>query len=63
MRIVKTTGKFGDPDLDRFADRIVLAQAQLATIALLGQTISDPPTQSEVQDISDKIDELLTAFR
>lgn len=29
----------------------------------LNQTISDPPTQTEVQDISDKIDALLAAMR
>lgn len=32
-------------------------------IADLDQTISDPPTQSEVQTISDKFDALLTAIR
>jgi hypothetical protein len=36
---------------------------QAAAVADLGQTISDPPTQSEVQAISDKIDALLAALR
>lgn len=38
-------------------------QAQAAAVADLNQTISDPPTQAEVQAISDKIDELLAALR
>jgi hypothetical protein len=32
-------------------------------VADLNQTISDPPTQAEVQAISDKVDELLAALR
>lgn len=35
----------------------------LAAIASLGQVTSNPPTQAEVQAISDKIDELLAALR
>jgi len=31
-------------------------------IAALNQTISDPPTQAEVQAISDKVDSILTAL-
>lgn len=46
---------------------IYLNGAQLVTdvsaIADLDQTIEDPPTQAEVQAISDKIDELLAALR
>lgn len=34
-----------------------------AAIADLGQTISNPPTQAEVQAITDKIDGLLAALR
>jgi hypothetical protein len=29
----------------------------------LGMNVSDPPTQSEVQEIADKIDELLAALK
>lgn len=36
---------------------------QAAAVADLNQTIADPPTQAEVQAISDKIDELLGALR
>lgn len=39
------------------------AQAEAAAVADLNQTISDPPTQAEVQAISDKVDELLAALR
>lgn len=35
----------------------------IAAIADLNQTISNPPTQAEVQAISDKIDELFAAMR
>jgi len=37
--------------------------AQEAAIADLNQTITDPPSQAEVQAISDKVDELLAALR
>lgn len=36
---------------------------QTTAIADLNQTISSPPTQAEVQAISDKIDEILAALR
>lgn len=36
---------------------------QAAAVADLAQTITDPPTQAEVQAISDKIDNLLAALR
>ena len=35
----------------------------VSPVADLNQTISDPPTQAEVQAISDKIDEILAAMR
>lgn len=34
-----------------------------AAVADLNQTITDPPTQAEVQAISDKVDELLASLR
>lgn len=37
--------------------------AQGTAVADLDQTISDPPTQAEVQALSDKVDELLAALR
>ena len=33
------------------------------TVALLGLTVSDPPTQAEMQAIASKLDELITAQR
>lgn len=36
---------------------------EATAVADLSQTISDPPTQTEVQDISNKIDELLAVKR
>lgn len=39
------------------------ANKAAAAVADLGQTISDPPTQAEVQAISDKVDEILAALR
>ena len=35
----------------------------IAAVADLNQTITNPPTQAEVQAISDKIDEILAAAR
>lgn len=32
-------------------------------VSTLGQTITNPPTQTEVQDISDKIDEMIAALK
>ena len=49
--------------LEWFSNLIVLVEAQGAAVADLNQTITNPPTQAEVQDISDKIDELLAALR
>jgi len=37
--------------------------SQMAAISDLSQTISSPPTQAEVQAISDKVDEVLAAMR
>lgn len=36
---------------------------QAAAVTDLAQTISDPPTQADVQALSDKVDELLAAMR
>ena len=32
-------------------------------VALLGITVSDPPTQAEMQAVANKLDELITALR
>jgi hypothetical protein len=47
-------------DAEAAADAI---DAAATAVADLNQTISDPPTQAEVQAISDKVDELLAALR
>jgi hypothetical protein len=39
------------------------ASANTNTIALLGLTVSDPPTQAEVQALANKLDELILALR
>ena len=38
-------------------------RTNIAAVADLNQTITNPPTQAEVQAISDKIDEILAALR
>jgi len=32
-------------------------------VAIIGQTTTDPPTQAEVQEIADKVDELIAALK
>ena len=56
---------------DLIADRVTTAELQaeiyantaasFAGIAKLNLTVSDPPTQAQMQSIADKIDELITA--
>lgn len=43
-------------------DRIKSITDSMSVISKLNQTISNPPTQTEVQAISDKVDELLNSF-
>ena len=43
--------------------RLIGLTKPIGAVADLDQTISNPPTQAEVQAISDKIDELLAAMR
>lgn len=38
------------------------AKNRIANVALLAMTVSNPPTQAEVQAIANKIDEILTAL-
>ena len=46
------------------ADAVTKKHAHVTSaITDLNQTIANPPTQAEVQSISDKIDEMLTALR
>ena len=39
------------------------SSANTNSITLLGLTVSDPPTQAEMQAIANKLDELITAQR
>ena len=48
-------------DLDELDD--LAAALPMAAEADLNQTISDPPTQTQVQDLSDKVDALLAKMR
>ena len=43
--------------------RALASEIPMGAIADLDQTISDPPTQAEVQALSDKVDALLAALR
>ena len=45
------------------ASAIATTSANSNGVALLGLTVSDPPTQAEVQQIADKLDELINALR
>lgn len=70
---VNTTKVNIPTQLDPNNQRVLLSTLQLVedfannprieAVADLSQTISDPPTQAEVQAISDKIDELLGKLR
>jgi hypothetical protein len=39
------------------------SSASSNTVATLGLSVSDPPTQAQVQQIADKLDELINALR
>jgi hypothetical protein len=70
---VNTTKVNIPTQLDPNNQRVLLSTLQLVedfannprieAVTDLNQTISDPPTQAEVQAISDKIDELLGKLR
>jgi hypothetical protein len=64
--ITEQIGVFGDIVHSNIADFATAAQGSkvdaAAAITALGTTISDPPTQSEVQAIVDKLDTLIEAF-
>ncbi len=62
-----TQGQPGEVTNSDLASAIngVLAQTSNTSngVALLGMTVSDPPTQAEVQAVATKLDELITALR
>ena len=45
------------------ADTFTLVRNNFMAVGPLGLTVSDPPTQAEVQSIADKIDELIGALQ
>jgi hypothetical protein len=64
-----TNGVDGSNGLDGEVSNAALASAISGTsnnsngVAALGLTVSDPPTQSELQQVADKLDELINALR
>lgn len=56
--------RYGSPTVSRILD-LPDANGTLAVkpgISTLSLTVSDPPTQSEMQQIADKLDQLITAL-
>ena len=53
----------GEVTLQQLTDAIDGTSASSNAVATLGMTVSDPPTQGEVQQLADKMDELITALR
>ena len=56
-------GPPGEVSLQQLEDAIATTSANSNGVALLGLAVSDPPTQAEMQQIADKLDELITALR
>ena len=56
-------GPPGDVSTAQLDAAINGTSANSNAVATLGMTVSDPPTQAEVQAIADKIDELINALR
>ena len=56
-------GEPGEVSLQQLNDAIDGSSANSNAVDTLGMAVSDPPTQSEVQQIADKIDELINALR
>ncbi len=56
-------GAPGEVSLQQLEDAIATTSANSNGVETLGLAVSDPPTQSEVQAIADKLDELITALR
>jgi hypothetical protein len=53
----------GEVSLQQLEDAINGSSANSDSVTELGMTVSDPPTQAEVQAIADKLDELINALR
>lgn len=66
QNIAPDAAQFFEALRDRTADATTTSLGtvkQAVAVADLNQTISNPPTQTEVQAISDKVDALLAALR
>ncbi|MDZ4402094.1 hypothetical protein [Prosthecobacter sp.] len=56
-------GAPGEVSLQQLTDAIATTSSNSNQVATLGMTVSDPPTQAEMQDIANKIDELIVMLR
>lgn len=53
----------GEVTLQQLTDAIATTSTNSNAVATLGMGVSDPPTQAEVQQIANKLDELINALR
>jgi len=56
-------GAPGEVSQQQLDDAISGTSANTNNVGTLGLVVSDPPTQGEVQQIADKLDELINALR
>jgi hypothetical protein len=56
-------GAPGEVSFQQLADAIATTSSTSNGVDTLGLAVSDPPTQSEMQQIADKLDELINALR
>ncbi|MCB1276940.1 hypothetical protein [Prosthecobacter sp.] len=56
-------GPVGEVSFADLSNAIVGTSNNSNSIDVLGLAVSDPPTQAEVQQIADKVDELINALR
>jgi hypothetical protein len=55
-------GAPGEVSFQQLADAIATTSSNSNGVGTLGMAVSDPPTQSEMQQIADKLDELINAL-
>ena len=51
------------PEMAQYFTKLTRALSAMKEVALLDQTITNPPTQAEVQALSDKVDDISTKIR
>ncbi len=56
-------GAPGEVSFQQLADAIATTSSTSNGVGTLGMAVSDPPTHSEMQQIADKLDELINALR